>query len=196
MGVITNFGARAASQRFGTPAVSSTMLAAARGSLRLRGLRLPPSAVGQHSLYSSTSQLLYTERMAKTGRPRSPALTIYRLPAIAWSSVMVRISGVVASFTVAGVAGVSLLGGKELLADLTHEVVASNVGPAAKFFVAFMGTYHWAGNIRHAYWDLTAKGFNNKTMLHSAYGLGAGVTILSLAAAMYTLPPPPAKSEK
>ena len=39
------------------------------------------------------------------------------------------------------------------------------------------------------YWDLTAKGFNNKTMLHSSYGVAAVTTAVSAAFAMYSLPP-------
>lgn len=37
----------------------------------------------------------YSERMAKTGRPISPHVFIYRFPTIAVSSIMVRVSGVV-----------------------------------------------------------------------------------------------------
>ena len=49
------------------------------------------------SVSSDAKAPLYSERMDKTGRPISPHLMIYRLPAIAWSSVMVRITGAVAS---------------------------------------------------------------------------------------------------
>ena len=38
------------------------------------------------------------------------------------------------------------------------------------------------------YWDLTAKGFNNKTMLQSSYGLAAVTTVVSAGLAMYSLP--------
>jgi len=141
----------------------------------------------------------YSQRMEKTGRPLSPHLEIYKLPAIAWSSLGVRASGVVVSFAVAGVATAQLAGGTEVLTDLTQEVAASKLGFVAKFAVGFSCLYHWAGNLRHAvraraaapsrdacptsphthtipmralqYWDFTAKGFNNKVMLHGAYGL-------------------------
>lgn len=46
---------------------------------------------------AKTSAQLYSEKMDKTGRPISPHLMIYRLPAIAWSSVTVRITGFAAS---------------------------------------------------------------------------------------------------
>lgn len=92
----------------------------------------------------------YSQRMEKTGRPLSPHLEIYKLPAIAWSSLGVRASGVVVSFAVAGVAAVELVGGTEMLTDLTQEVAASKLGFAAKFTVGFSCVYHWAGNLRHA----------------------------------------------
>lgn len=97
-----------------------------------------------------TSTETYTQRMEKTGRPLSPHLEIYKLPAIAWSSLGVRASGVVVSFAVAGVATVQLFGGTETLTDLTQEVAASKLGTAAKFAVGFSCLYHWAGNMRHA----------------------------------------------
>ena len=39
----------------------------------------------------------YTERMAKTGRPISPHITIYAFPTIAWSSIGVRGCGMLLS---------------------------------------------------------------------------------------------------
>ena len=53
----------------------------------------------------------YTERMDKTGRPLSPHLMIYRLPLIAWSSVTVRITGVIGSAMAIGIAGATIVGG-------------------------------------------------------------------------------------
>ena len=35
----------------------------------------------------------YTERMASTGRPVSPDITIYAFPTIAYSSIAVRVTG-------------------------------------------------------------------------------------------------------
>ena len=62
---------------------------------------------------------------------------------------------------------------------------------AAKFAVAFVLSYQWFGSARHAYWDLTAKGFSNKAMLHSAYAMWATTLGLSLGLAFYSLPPFP-----
>ena len=52
----------------------------------------------------------YTERMDATGRPVSPHLMIYRLPTIAYSSITVRISGIIAGAGVLGAGVVSLYG--------------------------------------------------------------------------------------
>jgi succinate dehydrogenase (ubiquinone) cytochrome b560 subunit len=40
----------------------------------------------------------YSERMDKTGRPISPHVMIYAFPTIAWSSVMVRVTGILMTF--------------------------------------------------------------------------------------------------
>ena len=60
--------------------------------------------------------------------------------------------------------------------------------PFAKFAVAFPLTYHFMGGIRHAVWDLTAKGFTNQHMLMSSYAIFGASGLLSLALAMYSLP--------
>ena len=60
---------------------------------------------------------------------------------------------------------------------------------AVKFSVAFTLAYQWFGSARHAYWDLTAKGFQNKTMLQGAYAMWVVTLIPSLALALYSLPP-------
>ena len=48
--------------------------------------------------------------------------------------------------------------------------------------------YHWLGNIRHIYWDMTAKGFNNATMLKTSYALFGATTLISLGLGVMTLP--------
>jgi succinate dehydrogenase/fumarate reductase cytochrome b subunit len=143
----------------------------------------------------------YSEIMDKTGRPISPHLMIYRLPAIAWSSVTVRITGAIASFGFFGVAGAALYKGGDWVGDnlvnfgaATQSVIGTDLTVPAKLSVAFVLSYQWFGSVRHAYWDVTAKGFHNTTMLQSSYALIGTTTLLSLALAMYSLPPP-AKSE-
>ena len=133
----------------------------------------------------------YTERMDKTGRPLSPHLMIYRLPLIAWSSVTVRITGVIGSAMAIGIAGATIVGGGDCASDLVESGKAAYpmlVTPA-KFAIAWPLTYHWLGNMRHMYWDLSAKGFNNITMLHSSYGIFALTTAISAGLALCTLPP-------
>lgn len=87
-----------------------------------------------------------------------------------------------------GVAGITLAGGGEYAVDTVQSIGA--IAPtAAKFSVAYVLSYQWLGSVRHLYWDLTAKGFQNQAMLHSAYGLVGATTLAGLALAMYSLPP-------
>lgn len=131
--------------------------------------------------------------MDKTGRPLSPHLMIYRLPLIAWSSVTVRITGIIGSVGVIAIAGTTLLGGSGFASETVQDVAASHpeLVPAVKFAVAWPLMYHWLGNIRHIVWDKTVKGFNNQTMLHTSYGIYAMTTMISAAIAIYSLPPAP-----
>ena len=88
-----------------------------------------------------------------------------------------------------GLAAGSLFGGGNWAVD-TAQSISEAVSPmAAKFSVAFVLSYQWFGSVRHAYWDLTAKGFNNKSMLHGAYAMWATTLGLSAALALYALPP-------
>ena len=86
----------------------------------------------------------YTERMDKTGRPVSPHLMIYRLPLIAWSSVTVRITGVVGSGLAIVIAGTTLVGGGECASDIVESGVAAfpMLVMPAKFAIAWPLTYH------------------------------------------------------
>lgn len=140
----------------------------------------------------------YTERMDKTGRPVSPHLMIYRLPLIAWSSVTVRITGVVGSAMAIGIAGATIVGGGNCASDLVESGAAAfpMLVTPAKFAIAWPLTYHWLGNMRHMYWDLTAKGFNNITMLHTSYGIVAATTAISAGLALYTMPARSRESSK
>ena len=134
------------------------------------------------------SNLAYTERMDKTGRPVSPAVTIYRFPSIALSSITVRITGGMLTVGVGGVAAMSLFGSPDAAYSMAQCIGSSSIAPLAKFAVAFPLTYHFMGGIRHAVWDLTAKGFTNQHMLMSSYAIFGASTILSLALATYSLP--------
>ena len=65
-----------------------------------------------------------------------------------------------------------------------------------KFSVGFTLAYQWFGSARHAYWDLTAKGFQNATMLHGAYAMWAITLVPSVALAFYSLPALKEKKKK
>ena len=134
----------------------------------------------------------YTERMDATGRPVSPHLMIYRLPTIAYSSITVRISGIIAGAGIIGIGGASLLG-SDRAADAMLSVGNGPYGQVARFAVAWPLVYHWLGNIRHIYWDTTAKGFTNAMMLQSSYALFAATTLISLGLGVMTLPAPQKK---
>ena len=109
---------------------------------------------------------------------------------------MVRITGVMASAGFFGLGGATILGGADWAID-TAQYISEAVSPmAAKFTVAFVLSYQWVGSVRHAYWDLTAKGFQNKTMLHSAYATWAATLGVSLALAFYSLPALAKEKEK
>ena len=84
--------------------------------------------------------------------------------------------------------GATLLKGGDWAVD-TAQALSESVSPmAAKFAVAFTLTYQWFGSARHAYWDLTAKGFQNQVMLQGAYAMWAVTLGSSLALALYSLP--------
>ena len=90
-----------------------------------------------------------------------------------------------------GLGAATMLGGGEWAVD-TAQAISEAVSPTAtKFAVAFTLSYQWFGSARHAYWDLTAKGFTNKAMLNSAYAMWATTIGLSLGLAFYSLPPFP-----
>ena len=176
--------------------------------LRLRGVvrpfvKLTPPAsklacTGTCRTLCAASKPSYTDRMDKTGRPVSPHLMIYRLPLIAISSVTVRLTGIIVSAAVIAIAGATLLGGSSVVSDTVQDVAGSHPPfvPAAKFALAWPLTYHWLGNIRHIVWDMTVKGFNNQTMLHTSYGIYITTTVISAAIAIYSLPPIPKDKHK
>ena len=54
---------------------------------------------------------------------------------------------------------------------LTKRYLGLDLASTAKFTVAFIISYQGVGSARHAYWDVTAKGFTNQQMLHSSYAI-------------------------
>ena len=106
-----------------------------------------------------------------------------------WSSIVVRITGVMASAGFFVLGGGALVGGGPWAVDKA-QAISETVSPfATKFAVAFTLSYQWFGSARHAYWDMTAKGFNNATMRQSAYGMWVVTLGLSAVLAMVSLPP-------
>ena len=72
----------------------------------------------------------------------------------------------------------------------TAQTISESISPmAVKFSVAFTLAYQFFGSVRHAYWDLTAKGFQNKAMLNGSYVMWVVTLVPSIALAFYSLPP-------
>merc|ERR1719506_1679025 len=140
----------------------------------------------------------YSDRMNKTGRPISlhvwPTWAydasrgefgggfIYRMPAVAWSSITMRMTGIFCTFGTMGVGALALVD-SEKPARVASDLASSSVAPVAKFFVGGTLVYHYLGAIRHTIWDKTAKGFSNTHMLQSTYALVGATAVLSLVLA-------------
>lgn len=159
------------------------------------------AALRVRSLSSATSKpgfgqpgYEYSKIMDKTGRPVSPHLMIYKLPLIAYSSVFVRGTGILASAGFFAVGGLALIGDSKYALD-TVDKVGSIAPTAAKFAVAYTLVYQWFGSARHMYWDLTAKGFQNQAMYRGAYAGFVGTALFSAALALYS-PSKPDESKK
>ena len=120
----------------------------------------------------------YTERMARTGRPVSPHVTVYRFPIVAISSITNRVTGVLLSVGVTGIGAATLMG---LDAPALLQLIGSTpVAPIFKFAVAFPLTYHYAGGLRHIYWDKVPEAVTNEDVAKSSYLLFGGSGLVSL----------------
>ena len=149
----------------------------------------------------STVSKSYSERMNATGRPISPHLYgapegagdfiggIYAMPTVAWTSILVRITGVCLTIGTTGVGFMTLAGGSEAPGNFASSLASSSAAPVAKFAVGFSVVYHYLGACRHTFWDKTIKGFSNKQMLQSSYALVGASVLISLGLASYSLPP-------
>lgn len=109
----------------------------------------------------------YTERMAKTGRPVSPHVTVYRFPIVAISSIANRVTGVMLSAGVAGIGALTLAGADT--SALMQTLGATPVAPVFKFAVAFPLVYHYLGGVRHIMWDLQPDRLTNEDVSKSSY---------------------------
>jgi len=120
----------------------------------------------------------YTERMAKTGRPVSPHVTVYRFPIVSISSITNRVTGVALSAGISGIAAATLMG-------LDAPMLLQNIGstpfaPIFKFGVAFPLIYHYLGGVRHIIWDKTPETLTNVEVSKSSYLLFGSSGLLSV----------------
>mmetsp|Transcript_25883 Transcript_25883/g.55359 ORF Transcript_25883/g.55359 Transcript_25883/m.55359 type:complete len:174 (+) Transcript_25883:108-629(+) len=125
----------------------------------------------------------YTERMARTGRPVSPHVTIYALPVAAFSSITTRITGVMLSFGAFGIGAMDLVGGPGASLAIMESLGSSGamVAAPAKIAVAFPLVYHSLGALRHFVWDyFPDKYLNNVDVPKSSIALFGSAGFISL----------------
>mmetsp|Transcript_42434 Transcript_42434/g.96022 ORF Transcript_42434/g.96022 Transcript_42434/m.96022 type:complete len:154 (-) Transcript_42434:247-708(-) len=142
------------------------------------------SRAAQPARLFSSSAKPYSERMAAKGRPVSPHVTIYAFPAVAISSITVRVTGVLLTIGTTGVAALGLVHPE--VAGLMMDIGNSSAGPLAKFAVAFPLLYHWCGGVRHTMWDKMPETVTNAGVEKSSYALFGVATIGSLGLAAYS----------
>lgn len=140
----------------------------------------------RRSVSSAAESMSYTERMKAKGRPVSPHVTRYAFPIVAISSITQRVTGVLLTVGLGGVAGVSLAGGD--VGGIASALGASSVAPAAKFAVAFPLTYHFCGALRHAVWDKMPETLENTKAAQSSWAViaASGAASLGLAALSFS----------
>ena len=158
------------------------MLALKRSSTLLsRGLfqkTVRPATSISAAEYAEQKKQKYTERQDTLGRPVSPHVTTYAFPVVALSSITQRITGVLLSVGMSGVAGGSLCG-----LDVAATAADMSCFPV-KLAVAFPLVYHFVGAARHTLWDRNpGQMLNNKDAEQSSYLVIAGSTAVSLALA-------------
>jgi len=97
---------------------------------------------------------------------------IYAFPVVALSSITVRITGVLLTAGMGGVAAASLVGGDP--AAIAASMGESGMAPFYKFCVAFPLTYHFMGGVRHAIWDAQPEHVTNDKVEQWSYMLAGG----------------------
>lgn len=123
----------------------------------------------------------YSERMAKTGRPVSPHVTVYRFPIVSISSITNRVTGVLLSVGVTGIGALTLAGVDA--PALMHTIGATPFAPILKFGVAFPLVYHYLGGVRHIMWDKAPDSLTNDDVSKSSYLLFGSSGLLSVVLA-------------
>ena len=123
----------------------------------------------------------YSERMAKTGRPVSPHVTVYRFPIVSISSITNRVTGVMLSAGVTGIGALSLMGVDA--PGMMQTIGATPFAPIFKFGVAFPLVYHYLGGVRHIVWDKAPDSLTNDEVSKSSYILFGTSGLLSVVLA-------------
>lgn len=129
----------------------------------------------------------YNARMAKTGRPVSPHVTIYSFPITALTSITNRVTGVALSIGAFGIASIELLNGSGSAMLLMQDINANTgaiVGSMAKFTVSFPIVYHYLGGVRHLAWDKFPEMLTNVDVVKASYGLVGSSLVISTGLAL------------
>jgi succinate dehydrogenase (ubiquinone) cytochrome b560 subunit len=129
----------------------------------------------------------YSSRLAQTGRPVSPHVTIYAFPACALSSITTRVTGIALSFGSVSLGMVELIGGNGAAANLMSSIGSTPgiiVAPMAKFVVAFPLVYHYLGGLRHYIWDNNPDMLSNVDVEKASYVL-VGTSVVLSAGTMF-----------
>mmetsp|Transcript_5312 Transcript_5312/g.7423 ORF Transcript_5312/g.7423 Transcript_5312/m.7423 type:complete len:168 (-) Transcript_5312:66-569(-) len=123
----------------------------------------------------------YNSRMAATGRPVSPHVTVYSFPAGALSSITNRVTGMGLSFGAVGLGAVEMIGGSGAAADLMSSIGSNGglVTVTAKLVVGFPLVYHYMGGIRHLVWDNMPDTLTNSDVETASYALVGASAVVS-----------------
>ena len=128
----------------------------------------------------------YSSRLAQTGRPVSPHVTIYAFPACALSSITTRVTGIALSLGSVSLGVVEIIGGDGAAASLMSSIGNAGVvvAPVAKFVVAFPLVYHYLGGLRHYLWDNNPEMLSNVDVEKASYAL-VGTSVVLSAGTMF-----------
>ncbi|TFJ80252.1 hypothetical protein NSK_008395 [Nannochloropsis salina CCMP1776] len=148
----------------------------------------------QAAYLSTASKETYTERQARTGRPVSPHVTIYKFPITALTSISTRVTGGVLTV---GLTGISLLalGGADV-PMLMSSLGNSMVGVPAKVLFGFPLIFHYGSGLRHFFWDNNPNFLNNKGVAEASYILLGSTVAISLVSGFVTLAPSSSDGKK
>ena len=119
--------------------------------------------------------------MEGAGFPISPHFTIFAWPVTAISSGINRVTGCMLTVGTFGLASVELVGGSGTSLSLMQTVggYGTVVPLVGKFAIAFPILYHYAGGLRHFYWDFYPQTITPKGIDQLSYGLIGGSVALS-----------------